>query len=66
MLEFKQGVTDVDKKDQEKMNTDGDGLDYFNLMKEDFNDSKTGWNKIVEINKPSHSGHMLRRPIPGK
>lgn len=50
MLDYKRGVSDVDKKDQEKLNTEGDGLEFFTLMKEDFKDSKSGWNKVVDVN----------------
>jgi len=35
-------------------------------MKEDFNDPKLQWSKVVDINTALYTGEAFRRPVPGK
>ena len=66
MLEFKKGITNTAEADQQKLDTNASGQDFFKLMKEDYNDAKLNWSKVCTINQPTYTGEAMRRPIPGK
>jgi len=47
MLEHKKGVKDEGAGEGEKLEMADDGLSFMQLMKEDFQDPKSGWSKTV-------------------
>ena len=47
MLEHKKGVTNEAAGEGEKLEMADDGLSFMQLMKEDFQDPKSGWSKTV-------------------
>lgn len=56
MLEYKVGAVNVEKSEQEKLNVEGTGQEFIALMKEDFNDPKLQWSKIVDIKTDLYTG----------